>query len=431
MTILSAQHSSRIRNRSMGVLHLIAADESCEVSDILALIGDLANSPSSTPSQPPSQAPAARVSEPATPDTQAEVSAPQASAIPSSAPADSSGKPTRPQAKREAEASTDAGRVQDRCESTLPPQSEPQPPSTPAVQARPVDPSSRSLDGLPTSLPGADGAVDRATDTGKSGEASASPAPVKRGRTKGRGKAVEASIRGNPDWTDLMHAEHLGVGPAYIRRTAARLGLKLASRLSHRKAKQAAITKALKAAPAKPQKPVERAGPPTPRPEPKQPSEGTAPRKSIKQRVAEVHAEHPDWKLAQIAEHLGANLGTVKTAFADATAEARLAAQAAEQAETERRLIAEARERENARAEPVGQRQTLTDRVRAVHQQHPTWTATMIAKELGAKQTSVSTILGQIRGRTAQPPVEQPQFKGRRQMVEHYGEIAKRLGKPS
>lgn len=392
MTILAPHTASRVRNAALSALHFIAYENQCEVPDILALLTgqiqsvsgpdtviltNLGTAPDPTPSQPPSQAPAARMSDQPSSDTQAEVSAPQTSAT------------------------------------------EPQPSSTPAVQARPVDPSSRSLDGLPTSLPGADGAVDRATETGKSGEAPASPAPVKRTRTKGRGKVVEASIRGNPDWTDLMHAEHLGVDPAYIRRTAVRLGLKLASRLSHRKAKQAATTEVLKAtAIPKPAKPMK--APPAAKPRAS---------KTLKERVAEVHAEHPEWSAKQIAAHLGGSQGAVSAYLFDARADER----EAEERATQERLIAEARERDAQRQAmvPVKDGRTLTERVRAMHQQHPTWTARLIANELGANPNSVSALLAGIRNPKAAPKVEKPEFTGRRQMIEHYGEIAKRLGKSS
>lgn len=368
MTILSSTHSSRIRNRSMGVLHLIAADESCEVSDILALL--------SQPS-PASKAPAARMSDQPPSGMQAEDAAPQPSADNSEA---------------------------------IPAFLKPQPTSTPAVQV--LDPlvPTQAIDVDPTSLPGAEGAVDLAPI----------PAPA-RVYTKGRSKQVEAAIEEHPDSPDFVIAEHLGCEAAYVRRTAARLGKRLASRHDWRKAQQDATNEALKASPAKPQEPVERAGPPTPRPEPKQPPAPRAAGKSLKQQVADTHREHPDWSAEQIADHIGAKLGSVRHALHDART-------AAGTAEVE--VIPPATPQTPVAPPPTGDTRTLTERVRALHQQHPTWTATMLAKELGAKATSVSTILSMVRGKPA-APVEQPQFAGRREMVKHYGEIAKRLGKAS
>jgi hypothetical protein len=213
----------------------------------------------------------------------------------------------------------------------------------------------------------------------------------------------------------------MGVSGAYVRKTASRLDLVLPSMRDYRRAQRAATTEALKDSPAKPQEPVERAGPPTPRAEPKQPPASTSGRTSLKQRVAETHRDHPDWSSEQIAEHLGAKLGSVSHALHDARA-------AAGTAEVE--VIPPATPQTPVAPPPVGEKRTLTERVRSLHQQHPTWTATMIAHELGAKQTSVSALLGVIRNpKAVAATVEQPQFSGRRQMVEHYGEIAKRLGK--
>jgi hypothetical protein len=234
MTILAPHDASRIRNRSMGVLHLIAADESCEVSDILALL--------SQPS-PASQAPAARTYPPVPVDVQAE---------------------------------------EERHASSVTPSPEPQPTSTPAVQSA-VD---ADLD-----------EQERAIETGKPGEAEASPVTVKRKRAKREGK-------------------------------------------------------------------------------------------SIKQQVADAHGEHPDWSAEQIAEHTGAKLGSVRHALHDART-------AAGTAEVE--VIPPANPQTPVAPPPPPIGGTLKDRVRVRHQQHPTWTAALIAKDLGANQSSVSVYLAAIR----------------------------------
>lgn len=228
MTILSAHHSSRIRNRSMGVLHLIAADESCEVSDILALlkIDDLAETPSSTPSQPET---AARTSEPATPDVQAEDAAPQPSADPTP---------------------------------------EPQPLSTPAVQAHDVEPSSIPLDLTSPSLPGAERAADRAIETGKSVGAKASAAPVK---PLTKADIIRADLAEHPNSTAAEIGARTGITPNIVAATAR--GCKITIRKldpAERKIAQgkaaatrwAKVERKLKVKPERKPKPVRAAKPP-------------------------------------------------------------------------------------------------------------------------------------------------------------------------
>lgn len=83
---------------------------------------------------------------------------------------------------------------------------------------------------------------------------------------------------------------------------------------------------------------------------------------------------------------------------------------------------------------PAGKVTTILDRVRVVHQQHPTWTASMIAKHLGANANSVSTLLATVRrqerGEQAPPPPAiKPEFEGRAELLEHYDGVGKRLGK--
>lgn len=79
---------------------------------------------------------------------------------------------------------------------------------------------------------------------------------------------------------------------------------------------------------------------------------------------------------------------------------------------------------------PVRTSGTLTERVKLMHRQHPSWTARMIANELGAPVNSVQTLLATAR-KEAAPLAEPVQFSGRREMINHYSEVAKRLGKPS
>lgn len=158
------------------------------------------------------------------------------------------------------------------------------------------------------------------------------------------------------------------------------------------------------------------------------PAGNPAPRVTTVQRVRDLHAEHSDWSHRQFCAALpDANPQTISVELS----KIRAAQRVVDDAETQRRLIAEARERENAPAAEQGDKRTLTDRVRAIHAQHPNWTARLIANELGANPNSVSALLAGIRNPKAAPAPEKPEFTGRRQMVEHYGAIAKRLGKPS
>jgi hypothetical protein len=142
--------------------------------------------------------------------------------------------------------------------------------------------------------------------------------------------------------------------------------------------------------------------------------------------VFECHKEHPDWPAKLIAEHLGIPLTTV-TGYASKY-QLRLPTfasyQAAERARTTEALKAAA---VPALKSAVGG--TLESRVRAMHAQRPNFTARMIAKELGANLNSVATLLSQIR-KAVPAPAGKPEFSSRKEMLEHYGKIAERLGKP-
>lgn len=56
-----------------------------------------------------------------------------------------------------------------------------------------------------------------------------------------------------------------------------------------------------------------------------------------------------------------------------------------------------AAERPLETTQPVAVRPTKSERIRLVHEAHPTWTARMIANELGEKENTVSTLLAAIR----------------------------------
>ncbi len=149
---------------------------------------------------------------------------------------------------------------------------------------------------------------------------------------------------------------------------------------------------------------------------------------SLREQVRLCHLEHPDWPVKVVAAHLGCPSATVsgyasKLGLSMPSGASYEAAQAAKTTEALKAATTAAPAlRSSADA-------TLESRVRALHVQRPNFTARLMAKELGANLNSVSTLLVQIR-KSAPPPAEEPEFSGRKEMVEHYGEVAKRLGKP-
>ena len=204
-----------------------------------------------TPSQPIPQAPAARVSEPSTPDTQAEVSAPQTFADHS------------PETAHEIDRDVQRGNAD---------------PAVAAENAREAIPSVEDGSVIDAEAGESPAAGDQ---TGKSGEASASPA-------SSREDQMLALFTNGGQPTALEAANALGYAHSSgAVRLAAKLGLTLrkvsteelvangrrarAKQVEQQQAKKAATTEALKAAPAKPQEVAERAGPPTPRSEPSPP----------------------------------------------------------------------------------------------------------------------------------------------------------------
>lgn len=68
--------------------------------------------------------------------------------------------------------------------------------------------------------------------------------------------------------------------------------------------------------------------------------------------------------------------------------------------------------------------------VYALHCQRPTWTPSMVAKELGVNVDRVIPLLAKLRKQTLPPQVQAaPEFSGRSEMITHYSGVAKRLGK--
>lgn len=214
----------------------------------------------------------------------------------------------------------------------------------------------------------------------QSGEVSASPAPR---RTNSRELVLECH-KAHPDWPAPQIAKAIGLGANQVRVIAGRIKITLPPGATGR--------------PANGQK----RGEPT-----------------IRQRVTEVYALHPDWSPKQIADALGANRNSVNTILYDLRAASR---------EAEPQQPAPAPTPQTPVAPPPPNTGNLTDRVRIMNHQHPTWTARMIANELGAKLDSVAALLT-IARKGAAPKPEPQAFANRREMVEHYGQVAARLGK--
>jgi len=283
--ILSSHTTRQLRNASLSALYRVAYDHDVDLSDVMASI---------TPSQPSpaSQAPAARTSPPVSVAVQADGEPGVLPSSPSAEPIPEAPKPLPDEEHRPAEAKTsdqgalssEPGGVQDRRESTPPtPSQAPKrgrpetvrsklaachaehpswPPKLIAEHLGVTEDSiracaSRNGLNLPTwadyqaSLP----------ESERTEVVRATPAqPTNRDRVR-EGHAA------HPDFTAKELAHHLGMDELNLRAVASQVGIKLP--------KASTIADRVKASPAKPQEPVERAGPPTPRPEPKQPPAST------------------------------------------------------------------------------------------------------------------------------------------------------------
>ncbi|KQU96463.1 hypothetical protein [Devosia sp. Root105] len=128
---------------------------------------------------------------------------------------------------------------------------------------------------------------------------------------------------------------------------------------------------------------------------------------SKRQQVRITHEDHPDWSGAQIAEHLGLSKGSVSGHASSLGIKF------------------------SAGAAAVSASSSITklDRVRLMHEQHPTWTARMIALQLGEKEGTVSTLLATVRKEVRAPAEPKPEFSSEQEMRQHYGDVAARLGK--
>jgi hypothetical protein len=431
--ILSTDTQRDIRNAALSALHYIAFDQHCEVSDILALItpeiANLVETPSFTPSQlDPKQAASSVATAPG--GVHAEVSpasdtsetgGEEPSILPAThepdAQTDGTGDFERDTAQSVPAQLTDGNIVADGLsrsasfpvaagddlpvgepganaskgvtggESAANPSSEPQPTSTPAVQAQNVEPSFEVLDGPSLSPPGAERAVAPAPIP------EPDDAPVGQITVKDRVKALHDE---HPEFTAVMAYEHLGITKGSLAGQSSVLKIKWA-------------------------RAVTRGRPPKP-PAPES-------RDDLDARIIALHTAEPDLTRPRLAERLGIDRFKLNAAVARLALDVPHAVRGDAGAFVPE-VIPPATPQTPV-ALPPKELKTLNDRVAALHHQHPAWTGRMIANELGANQGSVSVALARIRNPKAPTPAEKPEFTGRRQMVEHYGEVAKRLGKPS
>lgn len=142
----------------------------------------------------------------------------------------------------------------------------------------------------------------------------------------------------------------------------------------------------------------------------------TSPAPTVKERVKSLHDKHPEYTRKQACEALGITEGS-------------LAGHGHSLGIRWSPSPASPKFKAGQPAPPAVQYApgSTGDRVRIVHEQHPTWTARMIADHLGALEKTVANILGELRRQAkAAPP---PEFAGRAEMVGHYTDVAKRLGK--
>lgn len=248
MTILSNHAASRVRNRSMGVLHLIAASESCEVSDILALL-----IPPSQPGQTSSShAPAAQTDGEGSPQAAPSV------------------------AQSQAKASTDGGATEQAHE--IPADSVTGDVSRASLGAGTEAPNSPEMasevvGGFPVAAAPhhAEQRGERKATRGANPGTSLASADVTAGETAPLRQTKRQQVidchEANPDWNSFQIAEHLGFGAAHVQVIAGQCGIKL---------------------------------PPAPRPE--QPN--------MRDKVIAVVEANPGLTTRQIAEAAGCSLGT-------------------------------------------------------------------------------------------------------------------------
>lgn len=280
--LMSAHHKTRIHHLGMSAVYRIAADEGCDPSDVIALLG------TTTISGPKGIGSIHSVSAADSPFTRLKEINQSDIGMPISQP------------------------------------SQPVSPPVPAVQtgeevnssslgSSPVEPISSSApngdemahgrDSLshaaPTSLPGAESAVDQA--------------PIRGRKPTTRDKIVAVHAE-HPDWPSKLIAQHLNISEDAVRATASRRSLKLVSWWDYERALKAGTRQALASAVAKPQGAVEPPAEPQVQPPPQQPPATTpAPPKrvTIADKINAHLADHPDATAREIADATGESINSV------------------------------------------------------------------------------------------------------------------------
>jgi hypothetical protein len=184
-------------------------------------------------------------------------------------------------------------------------------------------------------------------------------------------------------------------------------------------------------------------------------------RGGLQERVRELHFAHRDWSAARIATEIGAGDAYVRSAAnrlgltlpsdrqKEPTVASRVAALHAEHPELTAKEAAIKLGVTNGSirghssilgivwahdpSAPSGERtKPLRERVRLLHEQHPTWTARMISVELGAPFSSCSSYLAAARHSltATKPEAEAVTFVGEAALKDHYADVSKRLGAP-
>ncbi|HTN61107.1 MAG TPA: hypothetical protein VL147_06075 [Devosia sp.] len=233
-------------------------------------------------------------------------------------------------------------------------------------------------------------------------EKSHPPAAVAPPTTRSRVAALHAE---HPEFTGAMAAEYLGISKGTLDGASFNLGVKWTRVI---RVKRAAGQPAKVAVPA---------------------IDPIVARDDLDRRLIALHQAEPDLIRPRLAERLGVTRFQIN----DAVVRLELKVPRATRGKDgvfEPEVIPLATPQTPV-APPPKKQTTLKDQVSVLHQQHPNWTARLIAKELGVKMARVNTILGLLRGRAGRVLAETPEFTSRRQMVKHYGEVAKRLGKRS
>lgn len=395
--ILPAHTQRLIRNRGMAALYGIAAEHDCDLSDVLDI---LVTAPFSAPLS------TTRIPSVSGPDS-------AETAILSTTP----NSPSQPEVPTHATAAQADGEVvasqpsSPSVDLTGLAAHEQGPSPSPSPMANAPEPESRST---VSRQPGSGDFLPKAKKAPKPPK---EPKPPRRITNRQR---VRECHEAHPDWTAQQVADETGLSKDNVWTIASQIKIKWPDR-------KASTTEALQRATAKPQEPEAAPDASEAQPSPEQPPATTA--DDLNERLIALHTAEPTLTRPELARRLGVTVGKVNYRVERLSLDVPHSRRTDDEPFTPE-VIPPANPQKPV-APPPPPTGTLTDRVRALHEQHPTWTARMIANELGANVNNVSTLLAQVRGAPSAGPAQRQQFTGRMDMINHYSEVAKRLGKPS